>query len=77
MREIVDLSQAAGCKVEVFVAANKLGRMGKTYLATVTASSSGAWSASTGRPANKPITVTTTDAIGNTSIFAIPALTKA
>lgn len=67
----------AGCKVEVFVAANKLGRMGKTYLATVTASSSGAWSASTGRPANKPITVTTTDAIGNTSIFAIPALTKA
>ncbi len=67
----------ANCTVEVFVAANKTGRMGKTYLTTVTANAAGAWSATTGQPANKPITVTATDATGNTSIFAIPVLTLA
>ncbi|MFN8098488.1 MAG: hypothetical protein U0Q21_09405 [Dermatophilaceae bacterium] len=67
----------AGCTVEVFLAANKTGRMGKTYLTSVTANAAGVWSASTGQPANKPITVTATDATGNTSIFAIPVLTRA
>jgi hypothetical protein len=67
----------ANCTIEVFVAANKTGKMGKTYLTTVTANASGAWSAATGQPAKKPITVTATDGSGNTSIFAVPVLTKA
>ncbi|MBK6887439.1 MAG: hypothetical protein IPH03_14085 [Tetrasphaera sp.] len=40
----------ANCTIEVFVAANKTGKMGKTYLTTVTANASGAWSAATGQP---------------------------
>lgn len=66
----------ASCTIEVFVAANKTGKMGKTYLTSVTANAGGAWSASTGQPANTPITVTATDGVGNTSVFAVPVLTK-
>lgn len=73
---VVSGTTCANCAVEVFIAANKTGKMGKTYLTTVTANPSGAWSANTGQPANQPITVTATDAVGNTSVFAVPVVTK-
>ncbi|MEI2775500.1 MAG: CSLREA domain-containing protein [Tetrasphaera sp.] len=73
---MVSGTACSNCTIEVFVAATKTGKMGKTYLSTVTANAAGNWSANTGQPGGTPITATATDAAGNTSVFAVPVLAK-
>jgi CSLREA domain-containing protein len=67
----------AGCTVELFVAAGSGVKAGRTYLATVTANSAGAFSATlSGASSGSPITATATNKTRDTSQFQTPVTLK-
>ncbi|MFN8098487.1 MAG: Ig-like domain-containing protein [Dermatophilaceae bacterium] len=74
--KVIKGTTCSGCKVELFVGENKTAKSGKTYLASVTASTSGAFSIKLSAATGSPITATSTDKSGNTSPFQVPVTLK-
>ncbi len=74
--KVIKGTTCAGCTVEVFLGENKTAKAGKTYLTTVTASATGAFSVKLSATAGSAITATSTDKSGNTSPFQVPVALK-
>jgi CSLREA domain-containing protein len=74
--KVVKGTTCAGCTVEIFLGENKTAKTGKTYVTTVTANSSGAFSVKLSVAVGSPITATSTDKSGNTSPFQVPVALK-